>query len=174
MLDQTFTTENFRKIYDRENRRGMNLEERFFPNLAGLTDDIRSLTGEIRELRRQSHGRDDPGVRGQIGALLANRDALKAQKNDAIDAELEALAATVRSDSFDITLRQAIGPEGKAIYPAEDRSGNFFVLKQLQENLKRLYGVKQANRHHIACQVRDSIDNGFTWTFVRTDISSFY
>jgi hypothetical protein len=174
VLDQTFTTENFRKIYDRENRRGMNLEERFFPTLASLTDGIRSLTGEIRDLRRQSHGRDDPGVRGQIAALLANRDALKAQKNDAIDAELEALAATVRSDSFEITLRQAIGPGGKAIYPAEDRPGNFFVLKQLQENLKRLYGVKQANRHHIVCQLRDSIDNGFTWTLVRTDISTFY
>ncbi|MDP3749711.1 MAG: antiviral reverse transcriptase Drt3a [Phenylobacterium sp.] len=174
MLDQTFTTENFRKIYDRANRRGLNLEARFFPALAGLTDDIRTLTGQVRELRRENHRRDDPGVRGQIAALLANRDALKAQKNEAIDAELELLAATVRSDSFDVTLRQAIGPGAKAIYPAEDVPGNFFVLKQLQENLKRLYGVKQANRHHIVCQVRDSIDNGFKWTLVRTDISSFY
>ncbi len=174
MLDQTFTTENFRKIYDRENRRGLNLEDRFFPTLAGLTEDIRALTGEIRQLRRESHGRDDPAIPGQIAALLADRDVLKAQKDRAIDAELETVAQSVRSDSFAISLRQATGPGGKPVYPAEEIPGNFFVLKQLQENLRRLYGVKQANRHHIVCQVRDSIDNGFTWTLVRTDISTFY
>lgn len=174
MLDQTFTTENFRKIYDRENRRGLNLEERFFPALAVLTDDIRTHTGGIRQLRRDNHGRNDPAIQGQIAALLASRDALKAQKDVAIDAELEALAASVRTDSFAISLRKTPGPGNKAVYPAEDLPGNFFVLKQLQENLKRLYGVKQANRHHIVCQVRDSIDNGFTWALVRTDISTFY
>lgn len=174
MLDQTFTTENFRKIYDRENRRGLNLEERFFPTLAGLTDEIRKLTGEIRDLRREIHGRDDPAIEGQIAGLLAERDALKSRKDEAIDAELEALAARVRAENFAITLRRTTGPGGKPVYPAEDVPGNFFVLKQLQDNLRRLYGVKQANRHHIVCQLRDSLDNSFTWTLVRTDISTFY
>lgn len=174
MLDQTFTTENFRKIYDRENRRGLNLEDRFFPTLAGLTDEIRARTGEIRELRRSSGAGAGQAIQAQIEALLAARDALKTEKDAAIDAVLETLAANVRSDNFGISLRKTTGPGDKPVYPAEDLPGNFFVLKQLQENLKRLYGVKQANRHQIVCQVRDSISNGFSWTLVRTDISTFY
>lgn len=174
MLDQAFTTENFRKLYDRENRRGVNLESRFFPGLADLTEEIRARTSEIKQLRRTPGFTESATLQAQVETIQSERAEWKKRKEDAVDAELEVLAADARADSFAISLRRAIGPGGKPVYPAEDLPINFFVLKQLQENLKRLYGVKQANRHHIVCQVRDTLNSNFRWVLVRTDIESFY
>lgn len=51
MLSQTFTADNLREIIDHENRRGVNLESAFFPEVQKLTEDIKKCKAEARELR---------------------------------------------------------------------------------------------------------------------------
>jgi len=58
MLDQMFTAENFRRIYDTENRKGVDLATRFFPTLEPLTHALRDKVKEIRDLRKvEPHSR---------------------------------------------------------------------------------------------------------------------
>ena len=51
MLDQMFTAENFRRIYDAENRKGLDLASRYFPTLEPLTLAVRDKVQDIREHR---------------------------------------------------------------------------------------------------------------------------
>ncbi|CAJ7188106.1 ISBma1, transposase [Burkholderia pseudomallei] len=41
MIDQMFTAENFRRIYDAENRKGIDLATRYFPSLEPFTLAVR-------------------------------------------------------------------------------------------------------------------------------------
>lgn len=51
MFGQTFTSENFRRIYDSENRKGLDLASRYFPNLEHYTKAVREKVQEIHDLR---------------------------------------------------------------------------------------------------------------------------
>jgi hypothetical protein len=50
MLDQMFTAENFRRIYDAENRKGLDLEARYFPTLKPHTLAVREKLKDIMGL----------------------------------------------------------------------------------------------------------------------------
>lgn len=52
MLDQSFSAENFRRILDKENRKGMYLEKLFFPNICRIVDEIKQCNRDIKEQRR--------------------------------------------------------------------------------------------------------------------------
>ncbi|WP_338422451.1 antiviral reverse transcriptase Drt3a [Acetobacter fallax] len=73
-----------------------------------------------------------------------------------------------------MNLSQKTGPKGKPVFCIDAEPETFFVIKQLQRNIHRIYGVKQANRHDLVCQLRDMLDSKFPFELVRTDISSFY
>jgi hypothetical protein len=107
-------------------------------------------------------------------ALKAELAALKSQKSAAIDAEMEVLSDAVSQPGFKLVLEQKQGPQGKPVFCIDGTAATFFVVKQLQKNVNRIYGVKQANRHNLACQVRDTIRSGFPFEMVRTDVSAFY
>lgn len=87
---------------------------------------------------------------------------------------MDDISQKVLKPSFKIDLSQKTGPKGKAVYCIDAEPETFFVIKQLQQNIHRIYGVKQANRHDLVCQLRDMLGSSFPFELVRTDISSFY
>ena len=173
MLDQTFTTDNFKRIYDLENRRGVNVEEKFFPTLAPLTEAIREQTLAIKAVRSLAEF-PTPELYGQVDSLKAKRRSLQSEKNGKIDGLLEEISQKIREKGFSLSVYEAEGPGGKKVYPLLENAESFFVSKQLQRNLHRLYGVKQSNRHQIVNQLKEIIGNSIPKVVVRTDISKFY
>lgn len=174
MLDQSFSAENFRRIFDLENRRGRNFDEQFFPTLQPLTQQIHLAAEAIGDLRRRKASMSHAQFEQELLRLKLARDQCKRAKSDAVDALLESVAEEVRRNGFRIGLTAHQGPKGKTVYPIDHSPGSFFAIKQLQRNLNRLYGVKQANRHQVVCQVRDTISSQFPLEMIRTDIKGFY
>lgn len=174
MLDQTFTTENFRRIYDRENRKGVNFEERFFPELAPHTEAAKGAIAALREAKAAAGLTPTDPQKAKLAELKTIRDQIKETKNAFIDELLSNIAERVRSSKFKIDLSVVDGPGGKPVYPAQDSPENFFVLKQLQQNLYRLYRVRQASRYQVSSQLKDVLSNSFNWFVVRTDVQNFY
>ena len=169
-----FTAENFRRIFDSENRKGVNLAKQFFPALEPYTKLIREKVAEIRALRseKDSHAPDEFLAKHET--LKAELRLLKSNKSKAINAELEAVSLRVRKPSFKLELTEKSGPKGKPVFCIDGSPETFFVIKQLQYNIHCIYDVKQANRHDLACRLRDSIASKFPFEVVRTDVSSFY
>jgi len=174
MLDQMFTAENFRRIFDNENRKGLDLASRYFPHLEPHTLAIRNKMLEIRKLRTKETSLKAEDFSAQLATLKTDLVALKATKSTAIDEAMEEISLKVLQPSFKIELSPKLGPKGKPVYCIDKEPETFFVVKQLQRNISRIYGVKQANRHDLVCQLRDTVWNNFPFELVRTDISTFY
>ncbi|MBV6274397.1 RNA-directed DNA polymerase [Alcaligenaceae bacterium CGII-47] len=174
MLDQMFTAENFRRIYDTENRKGADLATRYFPTLEPFTHDVRNKVQEIRDLRKSEATLKAGNFEARLLALKAELTTLKAGKSTAVDTLMDDISQKVLRPSFKIDLSKKIGPKGKAVFCIDEEPETFFVIKQIQRNIHRIYGVKQANRHDLVCQLRDMLGSKFPFELVRTDISSFY
>ncbi|SDQ91079.1 Reverse transcriptase (RNA-dependent DNA polymerase) [Flagellimonas zhangzhouensis] len=65
-------------------------------------------------------------------------------------------------------------PSGKDIYPLAKEPASFFAMKQLQFNIHRTFGVKQANRYLISKQVQNLLKDNFPKIILRTDVANFY
>lgn len=174
MLDQMFTSENFRRIYDVENRKGLDLANRYFPSLEAHTFAVRDKVKDIRDHRALEATTSAEVYEATLLALKADLATLKAAKSAAVDDLMDEISLKVLKPSFKINLSQKVGPKGKPVFCIDTEPETFFVIKQLQRNINRIYGVKQANRHDLVCQLRDTIGNSFPFELVRTDISSFY
>lgn len=169
-----FTAENFRRIYDLENRKGNDLAGHYFPDLEPYTQSVYEKVQAIRDLRSKSNSVPQDQFYQALNALRDQLNAAKSEKSAAVDGELAAISNNVAASGFSIKLSQKTGPKGKSVYCIDGTPETFFTVKQLQRNLFNLYGVKQANRHDLVCQVRDTIIGGFPFEIIRTDISSFY
>ena len=69
MLDQMFTAENFRRIYDAENRKGADLATRYFPTLEQFTLAVRNKVKEIRDVRKAKATRTADDFEAKLHAL---------------------------------------------------------------------------------------------------------
>jgi hypothetical protein len=174
VLDQTFTVANFRRVYDIENRKGLNLEKRFFPELEPLTDDIRRLKRELATLYAARETLSPADFATDADAAIAALNAAKELKDATINDLLAALGNDIRANNLRLILTQKEGPKGKHVYLIQNTAAAFFAVKQVQWSLHRLYRVKQANRNHTVSAARQSLDNDFPLAIIRTDIASFY
>lgn len=174
MLDQMFTAENFRRIYDAENRKGLDLATLYFPTLEKYTLAVREKVKEIRKHRALELTMPANTFEATILALKADLAIVQAAKSEAVDDLMNEISLKVLNPSFKIELSQKTGPKGKPVFCIDAKPETFFVIKQIQRNIHRIYGVKQANRHDLVCQVRDMLSTEFPFELVRTDISSFY
>ena len=174
MLDQMFTAENFRRIYDAENRKGFDLASRYFPSLEPLTLAVRSKVQDIRDHRAKQTTMKADVFEATLLDLKNELTVAKAQKSAAVDALMDEISQRVLKPTFKIELSKKDGPNGKPVFCIDSEPETFFVIKQLQRNISRIYAVKQSNRHDLVCQVRDMLGGSFPLELVRTDISSFY
>jgi hypothetical protein len=174
VLDQMFTAENFRRIFDVENRKGLDVAGVYFPHLDPMTNAIRDKVAEIRGWRKSKDSLPAKAFEAGEAKLKSELTELKAQKSAAIDVEMGKLSAVVAKPGFKLDLTQKSGPKGKPVFCIDGSPETFFVVKQLQRNIYRIYNVKQSNRYELACRVRDTVGTGFPFEFVRTDVSAFY
>jgi len=169
-----FTAENFRKIYDAENRKGADLATRYFPSLEPLTQAVRLKVQEVRDLRASNNSSPVVDFELKLQKLKEELTQQKSIKSSEIYLLMESISKKVLKTSFKINLSQKTGPKGKAVFCIDAEPETFFVIKQLQQNIHKIYGVKQSNRHDLVCQLRDALGNKFPLELVRTDISTFY
>ena len=59
MLDQSFSAENFRKIFDIENRKGVYLEGEFYADIDEINKKIKELNSGIRTLKTKGLSKED-------------------------------------------------------------------------------------------------------------------
>jgi len=105
-----FTAENFRRIYDAENRRGADLATRYFPTLEPFTLNVREKVKDIRDLRKSKNTLATDVFDAQETALKTELAALKAAKSSALDVLLNEISQRVLKSSFKINLSMKAGP----------------------------------------------------------------
>lgn len=169
-----FTAENFRRIFDVENRKGFDVAGHFFPQLEDYTFAVKNKVSEIRELRKKQSFLKPEEFFSALNKMKPELATLKSAKSNAVDEIMEQISENVSAPKFRIQLNEKDGPNGKPVYTIDGTAETYFTVKQIQRNIHRIYGVKQASRHDLSCQLRDTLSSKFPFELVRTDISSFY
>ena len=141
MLDQMFTAENFRRIYDAENRKGLDLASRYFPTLEPLTLTVREKVQDIRDHRAKHATMAADAFEATLLDLKKKLADAKAEKSTAVDALMDEISQKVLKPAFKIELAKKDGPNGKPVFCIDAEPETFFVIKQLQHNINRIYGV---------------------------------
>ncbi len=174
MLDQSFSSENFRKIFDYENRKGNYLEDEFFPEVEKITKQIKDVSVAIRQHRKTKSNTSIEAYEKKKEELYKKKLNLKEKKENLLSNELEQIASSITEKKFSLGLKEIDVGKTKKAYGYEKNATSYFALKQIQNNLRKLYKVKQGNRHNIVCQLRETFSDKLPKHIIRTDILSFY
>jgi len=175
MLDQSFSAKNFRKIFDLENRKGKNLELIYFPNVKTITDELKNNSQSFRDLKKIKSTLTATNYEKNKNALNTKKVELKSKKKETLDIELEQISEKLADAKYKVSI--SVLPtqvRGKSVYKIGNKAEEYFAIKQVQENIRRIYKVKQANRELILPQLREVIGDKTPKILVRTDIASFY
>ena len=172
MLDQSFSLENFNKIFEIENRKG-NFETKYY------SDKFHSLSNELKKQRKIiktyiSKG-DIPKDDEHLIELNEEKKTIEEKKKNELEITLQEYAETVNNRNFKFKFTKFLHKgSGKDVYPVKKDAPSFFAMKQLQYNIHRTFKVKQSNRYLISKQVQSLIKDNFPKIVLRTDIKGFY
>lgn len=168
MLDQSFSANNFRKILDLENRKGIHVEDKLsLTKVRNLNEEIKKVNAQIRSVRKINDKKE-------LKRLYDDKNTLKDQKDKELTNELERISQRIAAKDFKIELKQINIPDSKPIYTTSNIPEYYFAIKQTQRNISRLYGVKQADRHAIIEQIISLLNDQFPKYVIRSDIKDFY
>lgn len=169
MLDQSFSVENFRRILDLENRKGVYLEGKYFPKVKEITKQIKSIRIRIGTLTQ-----DRVKNKAELQILNKEINDLKEKKEKQLCFDFQEISKRIVEKNFRIKLAKKDIPGTKTLYIAEDLPSQYFAMKQIQSNVQRLFGVKQNNRFAIVNQLKILLNDTFPKYVLRTDVNEFY
>lgn len=169
MLDQSFSADNFRKILDYVNRKGLNLADIFFPKVKKITDDIKKCN---REIRAEKKLRNEDKIK--LKELYEKKKNLKVKRSEQLEKELNSISKRILDKKFRIQLKKIEIKGGKDLYTVDNVPEYYLTIKQLQYSISKLYKVKQANRYSIVNQLKTLLGDKFPKFVIRTDIKECY
>ncbi len=172
MLDQSFSLENFKKIFEIENRKG-NFESEFYSEeFHRLSNELKRKRREIKDYRSEGAITDDDD---DLERLNEEKAQIEENKNEELENTLHELVETVNSKGFRFNFSKFHHENsGKDVFPVKKDAASFYTMKQLQHNINRTFRVKQSNRYLISKQVQGLLKDNFPKFVLRTDIKGFY
>ncbi|MFT6205029.1 MAG: hypothetical protein ACI9V1_001392 [Spirosomataceae bacterium] len=168
IMDQSFSTDNFKGILSRENRNGRNLEKEFFPGIFETTKAITEINKKIH-FRLRLRITDDP----ILAALNEEKVNKKELKKGLIEKHLNEVSENLLNPKFRVSIKK-LETDDKPIYTIDKTAEDYFAIKQLQFNVRKSFKVKQANRFAIINQINSLLTDNFPKVVLRTDVKSFY
>lgn len=164
MLDQSFSSKSFQEIFDKENRKGINVEEKYKYDFV----DSLAKVGELKNLRKQIQQERDFD-RKKI--LYADKIRLKKERDTIVSDVLDEVADGINTHTINLELG---GYYGGQSYVFEKNIQNFFISKKIQDNIIKTYNVKQSSRYAILSELLNLLEDNFPKYVIRTDIKGFY
>lgn len=183
MLDQSFSTENFRIIFDVENRKGKYLEGISFFRDKTIFNDSRIISEQITDIKKQirfqysqliKNTPQKDEINERITKLKEEKEKLKEEREKKLNLILSKISEKTLSENYSLLIKKGKFFNGKQLYLIEETPEHFFVSKQLQRNIYKTYKVKQSDRKTIISQLKSLLNDGFPKLIIRTDIKGFY
>lgn len=174
MLDQSFSAENFFKIFGIENRKGSFNKKLYSQEYLAKHQEAKEKYNNIISYRKLFQGVNAEQMFQSLKVLNEQKDKLDEEKDQILLSELEKASDKINQKSFVFSLSAREWNE-KTVYSIEKNNiSAFYAMKQLQYNLRKTFKVKQANRFEIVKQVKTILEDNFPKILLRTDIKSFY
>ncbi len=170
-MKQSFSGDNFIKIFYKENRKGVYLESKYtiFKPIKRYAQSILQINQNFKDNQYNS----------EKLKKKANRvkDVLKKRKYKELENIFSDLEKTIENNGVGLKLTLGKPINGKQVYTIENTRENpeiFFALKQVQNNIKASFKIKPSSRYEISSQVINMLDSDFPKYVIRTDIEGFF
>lgn len=175
MINQSFSAENFEKIFNIENRKGK-INKEFLPSeyIAKICE-IKSKRFDAKDLKakRESEEITKDEYRAKKDSLNEEIKKLKAEKEEILYEHLKVISKKVNDPKFKFVFE--VGERnGKQTYELGNDEVQFYAIKQLQYNIRKTFKVKQSDRYKTLKQIKLILSDGLPKIIIRTDITSFY
>lgn len=164
MLDQSFSSKSFQEIFDKENRKGINVEEKYKDDFV----DSLAKVAELKNLRKQIQQERNFDAKK---LLYAEKKKLKKERDTIVSDVLDKIADKINTHTINLDLG---GNYGGQSYIFEKKVQNFFISKKIQDNINKTYHVKQSSRYAILSELLNLLEDNFPKYVIRTDIKGFY
>ena len=179
MIDQSFSDENFRKIYDLEKRKGNDLDLSFkeFRKVKSLTNNVKRWNRVYKKYKKDLKDKKIKKIKFEerVESLNIRKKKVIDKRELELKKVLEKISSEVADKSFSISLIEKKNNGIKDLYIIDRESASeFFTLKQMQLNLERAYKVKQGNRKNIISCLKQVLSSNLKKYIIRADIRSFY
>ena len=166
MKEQIFSAKNFQEIFDSENRKGNDIEQKFKDSFSESIE----LRKKIKTLSQKINKESDKTRKIELQEV---RKDFKKNREESILKTLELVSDNINKAGFSVTISEG-GIYGKTSYQLENTIENLFLSKQLQQNIHRKYKIRQSSRFEILSLLKNLLEDGFPKLIIRTDIKSFY
>ena len=166
MLNQSFTSQTFLEIFDKENRKGKNIEKRFKND---FTESLETLV-ELKNLTQIIRNEPNKEVRK---LLYSQRKEIKKIRDKQIMNVLQSTSSRILTRKLPIVLNLG-SIYGGQTYKFDETIDFFFLGKKIYENINKTYNVKPSNRHSILSDLINHLEDKFPKYIIRTDIKNFY
>lgn len=175
MLNQTFSLANFEEIYDEDNRKGRNQDDIFFPDVVASSKRLSSKARALRAFKNRysSYKKYPSHIQKRYDVLFKNLKKQREDRETKITVALTNVAKNANRKSFRIGVTKNI-KFSKPVYERDDTPESYYALRQITRNIRQLYKTKPANRNSIILQVKNLLQDNFSYTIIRTDISNFF
>lgn len=164
MLDQSFSAKCFQEIFDKENRKGYNVEKKF-------KSDFQKSIAKLKEIQNISKLIKSTTDINLKKSYFTQKKKLKEEREHIITNILEAIALNTNKHKIKLILGEDHGGQS---YLLEKKVENFFISKKIQENISETYNVRQAARYSILSEFINMLEDKFPKYVIRLDIKSFY
>jgi len=168
MLDQSFSSSNFNKIFLKENRKGNFDKSHFTQEYLDKHQEFKSTIGEKLSLKKTK-------------TLTKEELDEFAERLENINTEKEEIRLSIFEDYSNVINNQItpfqfkiVYNSTKEVYTVENDAASYYAVKQLQRNIYKTFKVIQADRNRIIKQIFNIASDGFPKIIIKTDIKSFY
>lgn len=175
--DQTFSSDNYKIIWDEEVRRGHPMA----PRVPSVLEHNERLL-ELRKERKATLAPLPLNSEARKEALLTftdRRSALLLAKRAAIMAALEGFsiyaAERINLGNYKLPLSSVGIRNKKLAYKISfDNPADFFLVKQLERNLVSAFGISMTDRHKMVTQLDVLLRDESPKTLLKADVASFF
>jgi hypothetical protein len=169
MLNQSFTSDNFEKIYDIENRKS-SIIAYLGEEYKEVLTKIKFLQNEVTQIKRKKLVDRSDKENQELIEKKQNIEKLIAEKKEIQLKEFEKISKNVNNKNFIFDLQT----KNDNIFVIQNTRDAFFAIKQLQYNVRKTFKVKQSSRHLILSQIKLLLNDSSPKYVIRTDVSKFF
>jgi uncharacterized protein (UPF0335 family) len=168
MLDQSFSSSNFNKIFLKENRKGNFDKSHFTQEYLDKHQEFKSTIGEKLSLKKTK-----TLTKEELDEFAERLENINTEKEEIRLSIFEDYSNTINSQNEPFQFK-IIYNSTKEVYTIENDPASYYAVKQLQRNIYKTFKVIQADRNKIIKQIFNIASDGFPKIIIKTDIKSFY
>lgn len=128
LLNQSFSTDNFCKIFDYENRKGHFIEGNFFPEIKKITQNLKKCSFDFQDLKKKKFTIPPDKYEEEKFKINQKKSDLKKQKEKLLILELDKISTNILNKNFHITLKEVITNNNKKAYTISDDPASYAIV----------------------------------------------